>query len=148
MHHRSPSLNNSFPSITLPENSAIEGDYHASITIQHYNHGKANPNQPNLRQVDFTELELPGGFSRREKGREEVKPGNYMHYRQRYWRLGVWERRQLHPMAPGEEGGLKEGRKEGKEERLKEGDGYPMVKITGLRESIVNLGGEVYGGGS
>lgn len=94
VHHRSPSLGGSFPWITLPENSGIEGDYHAGITIQHHNHGKANPNQPNLRQADFTKLELPGGFS--GGGRRDGKRSSQVitYYRQ------VWERRQLHLIPP------------------------------------------------
>jgi MOSC domain-containing protein YiiM len=46
------------PEITLLAGLGVEGDAHCGLTVKHRSRVKANPNQPNLRQVHLVSAEL------------------------------------------------------------------------------------------
>ncbi len=61
------------PSILLVEGLGVEGDAHLGETVKHRSRVKADPTQPNLRQVHLIHAELHDEL--REKG-FDVKPGD------------------------------------------------------------------------
>jgi MOSC domain-containing protein YiiM len=58
--------------ITLIEGIGVEGDAHAGVTVQHRSRVRADPTQPNLRQVHLIHAELHDELA--ERG-FEVAPG-------------------------------------------------------------------------
>lgn len=61
------------PSILLVEGLGVEGDAHLGETVKHRSRVKADPTQPNLRQVHLIHAELHDEL--REQG-FDVKPGD------------------------------------------------------------------------
>lgn len=60
-------------SVLLVKGLGVEGDAHAGTTVQHLSRVRADPTQPNLRQVHLIHAEL---FDELEKGGFEVRPGD------------------------------------------------------------------------
>ena len=61
------------PSIVLVEGLGVEGDAHSGITVQHLSRIRADPTQPNLRQVHLMHTEL---FDELEQQGFTVGPGD------------------------------------------------------------------------
>lgn len=61
------------PAVTLIEGSGVEGDAHAGATVKHRSRVRADPAQPNLRQVHLIHSEL---FEELEQRGFKVGPGD------------------------------------------------------------------------
>lgn len=110
-------------SINLLKNLGVEGDCHAGVTVQHLFRIKADPSQPNLRQVHFIALELLDEVNQvGEEGWGAVKPGdlgeNITTSGIAILELGTGTKLHFLPLE---------------QEEVEEESGHPVVEITGLR---------------
>ena len=58
--------------IRLVAGLGVEGDTHAGVTVQHRSRVRADPTQPNLRQLHLIHAELHDELVAREIGRAHV----------------------------------------------------------------------------